>query len=268
MRPYLALVLAGLVIGSFDPQITSAAKTKKLKNSLLSIAEPSPGKPANAHPFVNVVVLFGRLSDGTPADPATFRAKMGREDITKDFIPVVDARGAQIGVRAKIEAHRVKLGRRPRNALRLSVLAVKSGKKRIKDVDRVRFGALEGPNGTCTAQGDADTEVIVPGIPVKFTSSAGTTDPDRDELTYQWDFGDGTTSTEADPQKIYDTSAGVAQGWPWFTPEMQNDDALHVPPLAAQLSSVRQKSPVPSPLPGTSHVCTLLSAKKRRPSGM
>ena len=48
MRPYLALVLAGLVIGSFDAQITSAAKTKKLKNSLLSIAEPNPGKPARS----------------------------------------------------------------------------------------------------------------------------------------------------------------------------------------------------------------------------
>jgi hypothetical protein len=34
------------------------------------------------------------------------------------------------------------------------------------------------------------------------------------------------------------------------------------------LSSVRQKIARAEPLPGTSHVCTLLSAKKRRPSGM
>ena len=80
MRPLLALALVGLVIGGLDAGIASAAKTKKLKNSLLSVAEPTAGKPANAHPFVNVIVLFGRLSDGTPADPATFRAKMGRED--------------------------------------------------------------------------------------------------------------------------------------------------------------------------------------------
>ena len=99
----------------------------------------------------------------------------------------------------------MKLGRRPRNALRLSVLAVRSGKKspRIRDVDRVRFGAVEGQNQACTAQADADTEVIVPGIPVQFTGSKGTSDPDRDELTYSWDFGDGTTSTDADPQHTY-----------------------------------------------------------------
>ena len=107
MRPFLALILAGLVIGSFDAQIASAAKTKKLKNSLLAIAEPNPGQPANAHPFVNVIVLFGRLTDGTPADPATFKAKMGRDDITKDFIPVMDARGSQTGVRARLPAGRV-----------------------------------------------------------------------------------------------------------------------------------------------------------------
>ncbi|MFG2302658.1 ThuA domain-containing protein [Actinacidiphila glaucinigra] len=40
--------------------------------------------------------------------------------------------------------------------------------------------------------------------PLKVTfSSAGTTDPDGDTLAYSWDFGDGGTSTAADPAHTY-----------------------------------------------------------------
>jgi glucose/arabinose dehydrogenase/type 1 glutamine amidotransferase len=40
--------------------------------------------------------------------------------------------------------------------------------------------------------------------PLRVTfSSAGTTDADGDALTYSWDFGDGTTSTEANPVHHY-----------------------------------------------------------------
>ena len=209
MRPMLALVLVALTLSSFDVRVADARKTKKLKNSLLSVVDPHPGEPANAHPFVNVIVTFGRLSDGVPADPATFRAKLGREDLTKSFVPTY-ANGQQTGVRAKLEANRVKLGRRPRNVLRLSVQSEPTGKKggRVRDIDRLRFGALEGQNTPCIAQGDANTEVIVPGVAVKFTGSKGSTDPDRDELTYTWTFGDGSTSTEPDPEHAYDVQVG------------------------------------------------------------
>ena len=209
MRPVLALALVAVVLSCLDVGIADARKAKLLKNSLLSVVDPHPGEPANAHPFVNVIVVFGRLSDGTAADPATFKARMGREDITDSFVPTY-ANGQQTGVRTKLDANRVKLGRRPRNVLRLSVQSGPTGKKgsRVKDVDRLRFGALEGQNQPCTAQGDADTEVIVPGIPVKFTASKGSSDPDRDELSYMWTFGDGTTSTEADPEHPYDVQLG------------------------------------------------------------
>ena len=52
------------------------------------------------------------------------------------------------------------------------------------------------------ANASADTTRGVEPLTVHF-SSAGSNDPDGDDLGYQWDFGDGTTSTEANPTKIY-----------------------------------------------------------------
>jgi PKD repeat protein len=54
------------------------------------------------------------------------------------------------------------------------------------------------------AAASANTTAGVEPLQVQF-SSAGSSDPDGNPLTFQWDFGDGTTSSSANPVKTYAT---------------------------------------------------------------
>jgi glucose/arabinose dehydrogenase len=62
-------------------------------------------------------------------------------------------------------------------------------------------------SGTPVANASADVTKGLEPLTVHF-SSAGSRDPDGDPLSYQWTFGDGTTSAEANPTKTY-TENGV-----------------------------------------------------------
>ena len=53
-----------------------------------------------------------------------------------------------------------------------------------------------------TAKTSADEVTGTEPLTVQF-SSAGSSDPEGNTLSYFWDFGDGTTSTEAHPTKLY-----------------------------------------------------------------
>jgi glucose/arabinose dehydrogenase/regulation of enolase protein 1 (concanavalin A-like superfamily) len=62
-------------------------------------------------------------------------------------------------------------------------------------------------NRTPIARASAEPDSGYAPLEVQF-SSAGSFDPDGDELEYSWDFGDGGTADEADPVHVY-TDDGV-----------------------------------------------------------
>ncbi|MEE4492169.1 PQQ-dependent sugar dehydrogenase [Streptomyces sp. BE230] len=70
-----------------------------------------------------------------------------------------------------------------------------------------RVEYLAGSNRSPVARAAADRTSGPTPLAVAF-SAAGSADPEGGALSYSWDFGDGATSTEADPQHTY-TTAGT-----------------------------------------------------------
>jgi glucose/arabinose dehydrogenase len=70
-----------------------------------------------------------------------------------------------------------------------------------------RYDYVGGGNRAPTAVANADKRSGQAPLTVQF-SSAGSSDPEGGALTYRWDFGDGTSSTAANPSKTF-TANGV-----------------------------------------------------------
>ena len=78
------------------------------------------------------------------------------------------------------------------------------------ELDQVVLSATVRASGDTTADEELLPDVVIGADPqsgaaplqVRFTSK-GSTDPRGGELTFRWDFGDGTTSTEANPTHVY-----------------------------------------------------------------
>jgi hypothetical protein len=185
------------------------ARQRAAGEDLMQVVAPTSRAVANAHPHVNVMVGFGTAKDGTPADPSTFRAKFNGRDVTGDFIPLLSG-DVQTGVRATIPARLLKLSRGLRNRLRLSVQGVRrsDGKgPRARDVDRLRFGAADGPNQPPIAMLTAGSQTAKLDTPVGFDASASH-DPDQDELTFDWTFSDGGTASGPTTNHAFTATAG------------------------------------------------------------
>src|SRR5437867_208358 len=142
-----ALVLLGVALVAAP---TADAKRKKT-NQLLRVIMPVARGTTHAHPFVNVIVRFGTTTDGLSADPSTFRARIAKTPL--HFDPIVED-GQTAGMRGTIEAGLLRIGPRRTNRLRLEVrtAASKGHPKGQRDVDRVRFRAVEADDEAPTAR--------------------------------------------------------------------------------------------------------------------
>ncbi len=212
VRASTLLLILGAVLAA-NPVLAARRHAKSIKrlhhaktdaNQLLRVITPVSGRTVPAHPFVNVIVRFATGGD-LAADPRSFRAHLGSANITRLFTPIVE-NGAVVGTRAFVGA--TFLGRERRyHHLRLEVRGGGRGRGGTHDVDHVRFRAQSAPDRAPTARALVSGDVIVPGVPLHFDATESA-DPDLDPLTYRWDFGDGTTSS--DPRPVHVFASNVA----------------------------------------------------------
>lgn len=109
---------------------------------------------------------------------------------------------------------------------------------------------VSGMPPVAVADSSLPTSGIAP-LAVSF-SSTGSYDPDGAVVSYDWDFGDGTTSTAANPVKTYSSpgtyvaslvvtdNSGLASAADTVTIIVQNNNVVYVASIAMTLNSTKQ----------------------------
>jgi PKD repeat protein len=162
------------------------------------VITPAPGATVPAHPDVNVIVMFAA------GVPGSVRARLNARDVTRALQPITD-QGKQVGLRGVLRLADLRLGPHRTNQLKLLVHAGQADAKgrTSRQIVHVRFHAEKMPDKAPVATIVADSEILRPGIVVHFDGSQSS-DPESDALTYQWDFGDGSSpSTDVAPTHTY-----------------------------------------------------------------
>jgi glucose/arabinose dehydrogenase len=113
------------------------------------------------------------------------------------------------------------------------------------EVGRIRFVGSERPP---IAKATATPSAGYSPLTVAF-SSAGSVDPEGGPLTYLWDFGDGTTSTLANPQRTFAASGVVS--FPVTLTVTDNAGSTATDSIVVTLGSLPPTATITSPIDGT-----------------
>jgi glucose/arabinose dehydrogenase len=107
-----------------------------------------------------------------------------------------------------------------------------------QEIRRIRF--IGGGNRPPLAQASANPTNGLSPLTVAF-SSAGASDPEGQPLTFTWDFGDGSTSTEANPTHTFTSSSPVNR-----TVTLTVKDAQNATATAQVVVTVGNRAPIPT----------------------
>jgi len=114
------------------------------------------------------------------------------------------------------------------------------------EIMKISYGGNQPPVAVASANRQNGTSPLS----VSFTGS-NSTDPDNDPLTYAWDFGDGTSSTLANPSKVF--TATATQG---FTVRLTVNDGRGLTDSKTLVISVNNAAPtakISAPLNNTKY---------------
>ncbi len=167
---------------------------------LMTLIAPQKNATVVADDAVIIDLALDRATSGAELDPTTFTATLGKTDLTSFFAFATDpARGGRIiGARGTIPINQFDLSKKKQTVkmvVESQPFTASNGKvKRVKDQESAQFAIAI--NHRPTAVFGYDPAAPETGQVISFDATAST-DPEGQPLTYAWDYGDGSSGSEA-----------------------------------------------------------------------